>query len=60
MTEAVAFGCQCGAVRFTGPSDLGNGQIFHCRMCRKATGSAFDVHVAVPNDALRWTRGART
>ena len=50
-------GCQCGAVRFSGPPDLENGHICHCRMCQKAVGSAFAAHVAVPNEALRWSRG---
>jgi len=59
-------GCLCGAVRFEvgepaaregeSPS-AGAFELCHCTRCRKASGSAFAAGLAVPSDALRWTRG---
>ncbi len=51
-------GCQCGAVRYRSETMLYNAHICHCRMCQKAVGNAFAALVALPRDALVWTRGS--
>lgn len=50
-------GCQCGAVRYAASAVLDNAHLCHCRMCQKATGNLFAALVAVPRNALAWTRG---
>jgi hypothetical protein len=48
-------GCQCGALRYEIPGQLGRASICHCRMCQKAMGNAFAPLVTARG--LRWVRG---
>lgn len=54
MTETLAGGCQCGAVRFA-TKLIGRPSICHCRMCQKAFGSFFGPLVT-SHDGY-WSRG---
>ena len=50
-------GCYCGAVRYEVSGDpMFNGQC-HCRECQYITGGSPNVLVAVPESAVRYTRG---
>ncbi|MCF1459939.1 MULTISPECIES: GFA family protein [Rhizobium/Agrobacterium group] len=51
-------GCQCGAVRYTAKSPIGNPHICHCRMCQKASGNYFLPLGSVNRDLFQLTRGA--
>ena len=57
LDQTISGGCQCGAVRYRSTAVLDNAHLCHCRMCQKAVGNLFAALVAVPKDALRWTRG---
>jgi hypothetical protein len=50
-------GCQCGSVRYTLTTPLGETVFCHCRMCQKAFGSFGAALVSVPLTGFRWTRG---
>jgi hypothetical protein len=60
IETSITGGCQCGAVRYRASVVLYNAHICHCRMCQKAVGNAFAALVALPRDALTWTRGSPT
>lgn len=47
MTIAIAGGCQCGAVRFTGTADPAEAYWCHCRMCQRAVGNVAAAFVNV-------------
>jgi hypothetical protein len=51
-------GCQCGAVRYRLDAEPG-GNICHCRMCQKASGSPFMAFGGAPTEAFVVTRGAQ-
>lgn len=51
-------GCLCGGVRFEVAEPLGPAAICHCQDCRRITGSAFNVSVAVSAPVFTVTRGA--
>jgi len=53
---ALSGGCSCGAVRFTISRYL-YAQICHCDACKKRTGSAYGVSVAIDNPDLELFRG---
>jgi hypothetical protein len=57
IQTSITGGCQCGAVRYHAADALTDAHICHCRMCQKAVGNAFAALVALPRDALLWTRG---
>lgn len=46
-TSKLTGGCLCGSVRFHYDGALGSAGYCHCTDCRKCTGSAFNVSVAV-------------
>lgn len=50
-------GCLCGAVRFQCEGAPSLVSYCHCRMCQKATGSAFWVSANFPRAAVRWEGG---
>ncbi|HBF28990.1 GFA family protein [Rhizobium sp.] len=50
-------GCQCGAVRYSAKSPVGNPHICHCRMCQKASGNYFLPLGSVNRDQFALTRG---
>lgn len=54
MSELLAGGCQCGAVRFA-TKLLGRASICHCRMCQKAFGGFYGPLVS--SHDVKWTRG---
>ena len=51
-------GCLCGAVRYRSDAEPLMQVICHCETCRKNSGSAFSMNVAVPQDALRIESGS--
>jgi hypothetical protein len=48
-------GCQCGAIRYELKAAPLGVWACHCTQCRKQTGSAFGLSMAVPIDALVFT-----
>jgi hypothetical protein len=49
--------CLCGAVRYEVQGPPGPAVLCHCRMCRRASGSAFAANASVRADRLRWLAG---
>ncbi|MGE0278639.1 MAG: GFA family protein [Nitrospiraceae bacterium] len=47
MISAITGGCLCGKVRFAYAGILGTAAYCHCSDCRRCTGSAFNVSVAM-------------
>ncbi len=45
-------GCVCGKVRYSADAEPIFVGVCHCTTCQKASGSAFNVVVAVPKSAL--------
>src|SRR5271169_4888789 len=50
-------GCLCGAVRYRSDAEPVMQVVCHCETCRKNSGSAFSMNVAVPQDRLRIESG---
>ena len=44
-------GCLCGAVRYRSDAEPLMQVVCHCETCRKNSGSAFSMNVAVPQDS---------
>jgi hypothetical protein len=57
MSEKLAGGCQCGAVRYALAGGLSGAHVCHCRMCQKAFGSYFAPWGVAPRNAFALTRG---
>jgi len=51
-------GCLCGAVRYRSDAEPVMQVVCHCETCRKNSGSAFSMNVAVPQDTLRIESGS--
>jgi hypothetical protein len=51
-------GCLCGAVRYRSDAEPAMQVVCHCETCRKNSGSAFSMNVAVPQDRLRIESGS--
>lgn len=49
--------CLCGGVRYAIEGPLGPAVLCHCRMCQRASGSAFAANAGVRADRLRWLAG---
>jgi hypothetical protein len=49
--------CLCGAVEFEIVGQLSNIYQCHCSQCRKATGSASNSAIIVPEEQLQWHSG---
>ena len=58
MSERLAGGCLCGAIRFSAVPVKPEMGVCHCSMCRKAQGSAFGANIPVPEAQFTLTRGA--
>ena len=50
-------GCLCGAVRYQIAGPPLRGTVCHCGICRKSSGSAFQVWALFGKDQLTWTKG---
>src|SRR5687768_18577671 len=50
--------CLCGTVRYRVTGPLGEVRYCHCRMCRRATGSAFSANAPVPVERFELLAGA--
>jgi hypothetical protein len=55
---AIEGGCLCGAVRYRSDAEPVMQVVCHCETCRKNSGSAFSMNVAVPQDRLRIESGS--
>ncbi len=55
--ETITGGCMCGAVRYEANEPPIEAGTCHCRMCQRATGSAFWAGAAFPRSAFRFTKG---
>jgi Glutathione-dependent formaldehyde-activating enzyme len=51
-------GCLCGAVRYRSDAEAVMQVVCHCETCRKNSGSAFSMNVAVPQDRLSIESGS--
>ena len=49
--------CNCGAIGFEISAELSDVFVFHCSICRRATGSNGIAVVVVDNADFRWVRG---
>jgi hypothetical protein len=50
-------GCLCGGVRFRIRGKLGPAGFCHCKMCQRASGSAFAANAPVRTRYLEWVSG---
>jgi hypothetical protein len=57
MSNPITGGCLCGAVSYASDGPILVAAICHCADCRRCTGSAFNVSVALPPDGFRITKG---
>jgi hypothetical protein len=57
MSQRVAGGCACGAVRYECSAEPLLTPNCHCRDCQRATGSAFASVLFVPTAAFKLTKG---
>lgn len=53
-------GCLCGGVRYEFDAEPESMQYCHCDTCRRVTGSAFNIGVGLPANALRLTGKTQT
>lgn len=53
-------GCLCGNVRYECEAEPESMKYCHCDTCRRVTGSAFNIGVGVPKDALKVTGDAKS
>jgi hypothetical protein len=58
MSIAITGGCLCSNVRFAYTGTLGTAAYCHCSDCRKCTGSAFNVSVAMEIKDFKITTGS--
>jgi len=58
MSAAITGGCLCGKVRFVYRGSLGDAAYCHCADCRRCTGSAFNVSVAMEATYFEIVSGA--
>ena len=53
-------GCLCGQVRYTANAEPMFAGVCHCKDCQKETGSAFNIVIAVPQNAVSIQGPAKT
>jgi len=58
MSTVITGGCLCGNIRFAYKGVLGTAAYCHCSDCRKCTGSAFSVSVAMEIEHFEITAGS--
>jgi hypothetical protein len=58
MSTVITGGCLCGSVRFAYRGTVGAAAYCHCSDCRKCTGSAFSVSVAMEVEHFETIRGS--
>jgi len=56
----VTGGCLCGAIRFRATRRLTGAFICHCRMCQRASGSAFSVNALYTREGFELPQGQPT
>jgi hypothetical protein len=57
MTESLAGGCLCGAIRFTISTPVSELRACHCTACQKASGAGGSVNAPMPSSAFKITQG---
>ena len=55
--QTMVGGCLCGAIRYSAGERLSGGMVCHCRMCQRASGSAFSYNAIYVLDSLVITQG---
>ncbi|MBI1816159.1 MAG: GFA family protein [Deltaproteobacteria bacterium] len=53
-------GCLCGSIRYQGEGEPSNLTLYHCRSCRKATGSPIIAWVTFPASGFSFVSGTPT
>ncbi|MEC9341187.1 MAG: GFA family protein [Pseudomonadota bacterium] len=57
MSEKIAGGCLCGAVRFEIEGPFDHFYMCHCSRCQKVTGSAHASNLFLPVERITWLSG---
>jgi hypothetical protein len=52
MPDRITGGCLCGKITYTYDGSVGPASYCHCQDCRRVTGSAFSIAIAVKRDNL--------
>jgi len=60
MLEIATGSCLCGDIRFSYEGPIGSAAYCHCADCRKCTGSAFNISVALETSNFKIIRGSPT
>ena len=58
MSNTLAGGCLCGAIRYTISHPVTALRACHCRHCQKASGAGGGVNAVIPSDTFTITQGA--
>jgi hypothetical protein len=57
MTQTLAGGCLCGAIRYTVNAPIKELRACHCGDCQKSSGASGSVNAIIPSAALEITQG---
>jgi hypothetical protein len=57
MSQELAGGCLCGAVRFRAAGEGSDATVCHCRTCRRASGAPLVAWVTLPRAGFAFTQG---
>lgn len=57
MTDELAGGCLCGAVRYHVRGPAAKTTLCHCSDCRRASGAPYMAWTFFPAGAMNWTKG---
>ena len=57
MSNLLAGGCLCGAIRYSISTQVTELRACHCRSCQKVTGAAGSVNAVIPSSAFKLTQG---
>ncbi len=58
MSQELAGGCLCGAIRFRAAGTGSDATVCHCETCRRASGAPLVAWVTFPRRDFAFTRGA--